>query len=202
MNFLAHSVLSPKDDRILLGNFAGDFFKGTKFDQYHPAIAEGVRLHRKIDAFTDNHQVVKSAKAIIREDLRLFSGVAIDMYWDYFLANNWEKRDSAAFENHIQFVYELSNNHLAESSALFQSVFPIMESNNWLQKYASYDGLEIIMMQMHRRIGERSTLDQSITVLQRHEKQLQELFAAFWMDVLAFVRQDYEIINPIVLNTT
>lgn len=199
MNFLAHSVLSPKNDRILLGNFAGDFFKGTKFDHYHPEIAEGVKLHRKIDVFTDGHPNVKAAKAIVREELKLFSGIAIDMFWDYFLARIWQKNAQVQFENHVRFVYQLSDQYLPETSSLFQSVFPIMKSNNWLMKYASYDGLNTIMLQMHQRIGERSTLKNSIKVLQNNESELEDLFVEFWNAAVDFVQQDYEVHNPISL---
>ena len=86
MNFLAHSILSPKDPLVMLGNLCGDFIKGSKFEGLNASIVEGVRLHRSIDSFTDSHQLFKEAKTIVRPHFKLFSGVVIDMFLDYFIA--------------------------------------------------------------------------------------------------------------------
>ena len=75
MNFLAHSILSPKSPLVMLGNLCGDLIKGNKFEGINLNIIEGVRLHRSIDSFTDSHQLIREAKSIVRPEFKLFSGI-------------------------------------------------------------------------------------------------------------------------------
>lgn len=198
MNFLAHSVLSPKSDLILIGNFAGDFFKGSKLDVYHDDLQEGVKLHRMLDVYTDQHEKVRESKAIVRESFGLFSGIAIDMFWDYFLAKNWTIRDKAGFDKHVQNVYQVTQDNLHHCSDLVKQVFPIMYENDWLRKYGTYDGLSLIMHQMHKRIGKHSKLNNSVDVLIKNEAPLEALFLEFWEDVVKYCGTHYTIINPLI----
>ena len=57
MNFLAHSYLSGSDQKILVGNFIGDFVKGKQYENYDDSIQKGIILHREIDYYTDKHEV-------------------------------------------------------------------------------------------------------------------------------------------------
>ena len=94
MNFLAHIYLSGDTNEILIGNFIGDYVKGNDYLKYPTNIGKGILLHRKIDAFTDKHSVTKSCKTFINPKYRKFSGIVIDIFYDHFLATNWEQYSS------------------------------------------------------------------------------------------------------------
>ena len=66
MNFLAHLYLSGEDDEVKLGNFIGDYVKGSKYLEYAEKIKKGILLHRKIDSFTDSHPLIKEASEAFR----------------------------------------------------------------------------------------------------------------------------------------
>lgn len=53
MNFLAHAHLSGENEDILFGNFVADAVKGNEVMNFEGDIRQGIRLHRKIDVFTD-----------------------------------------------------------------------------------------------------------------------------------------------------
>src|SRR5438094_5646041 len=55
MNYLAHLFLAGDTAELLIGNLAGDFVKGPLRDEFTPGIREGIRQHRRLDAFTDTH---------------------------------------------------------------------------------------------------------------------------------------------------
>jgi len=184
MNFLAHSILSPQKPLIMLGNLAGDFVKGNKMIGLHQNIIVGVKLHRSIDTFTDSHPLVKEAKGIVRSEFRLFSGVVIDMFWDYFVANSMIESGSNVLSNHINYVYNSANTNFNYLPEAFKPVFPYMEKHNWLGAYSTKEGLESIMLQMRYRIGNKSPLDQAVRILEMHEQEFQQLFNQFWKEAL------------------
>lgn len=55
MNYLAHLHLGGQKPQQLLGSLYGDFVKGTLSGNFSAQTAEAIRLHRRIDAFTDSH---------------------------------------------------------------------------------------------------------------------------------------------------
>ena len=57
-----------------------------------------------------------------------------------------------------------------------------MEQYNWLQTYASSEGLRSIMFQMRRRIGDKSPLDEAVDILIRKEDDFNHLFRQIWED--------------------
>ncbi len=89
MNFLAHLYLSPDNTEIIIGNFIADHIVGNKFQQYSDAIQKGIMLHREIDTYTDAHAIVRRSKRRLNERYRHYNGVIIDIFYDHFLAVNW-----------------------------------------------------------------------------------------------------------------
>ncbi|MDZ7847796.1 MAG: hypothetical protein U5L96_14100 [Owenweeksia sp.] len=90
MNFLAHLALSNNDDDIMLGNFIADSLRSKQWSQFKPEVIEGVKLHHKIDFFTDHHPVVERSKARLRDHQSKYSPVVVDILYDHFLAHNFE----------------------------------------------------------------------------------------------------------------
>lgn len=178
MNFLAHSILSPKKPLVMLGNLCGDFVKGSKFIGIHPDVVKGVRIHRAIDSFTDSHSLVREAKLIVRPQFRLYSGVVIDMFFDYFLANK-----ISDLKKHVNYVYGAANDNWLILPQQFKEVLPFMQKYNWLEAYAKYEGLRKIMWQMRKRIGDKSPLDTSVDLLISKEAVFKSLFDEFWKEI-------------------
>ena len=89
MNFLAHAHLSGEDEPLLFGNFVADSIKGRQLQSYNRRIVQGVKLHRIIDAFTDQHPLVRNSVTLVKSDLGRYAGVAVDIFYDHFLAKNW-----------------------------------------------------------------------------------------------------------------
>jgi len=99
MNYLAHIFLSGEDPDLLAGNFMGDFIKGSDYRNYPQGIANGMVFHRFIDSFTDQH----AESALLREKLRptcgRYAGIALDMIYDYYLAESWSDYSELKLED-------------------------------------------------------------------------------------------------------
>ena len=51
MNFLAHAYFANGDAHRIVGQFCGDFVRGSDLSAYSSGIQRGIRMHRQIDAF-------------------------------------------------------------------------------------------------------------------------------------------------------
>lgn len=183
MNFLAHSYLSPKVDLIMLGNLSGDFVKGKSMEGIQIDIATGARLHRAIDTFTDNHPDFKAAKRIIAPKFNHYSGVLIDMFFDYFLAKKWNAQAPLQLQQHIKYIYKVGTANSKILPLKFQPVLLIMIQYDWLSMYYNHKGLKKILTQMTYRIKHKSLLYESVDLLIKNEADLECLFDSFWLSI-------------------
>ena len=89
MNFLAHAwLVSAGSDDFLYGNLIADGVKGRDLSDWPAAIAQGVRHHRRVDAWVDSHPSVANARRRAPVAQRRYAGIALDMLWDHFLARD------------------------------------------------------------------------------------------------------------------
>src|SRR5215218_3419008 len=88
MNYLAHAYLSFGDPALLAGNMLSDFIKGKKQFEYSEAVRKGIKLHRAIDKFTDDHAATAKAKQFFKPVYRLYASPFTDIVYDHFLAND------------------------------------------------------------------------------------------------------------------
>lgn len=104
MNLLAHSVLAFDDAALLAGQFAGDFVRGPDLSGWSPRVAAGIRLHRRVDAFTDAHPLVVAARSEFEPALRRHAGVIIDVVFDHLLARAWPRPAGRTLAEHARWV--------------------------------------------------------------------------------------------------
>ncbi len=98
MNYLAHAYLSFHNPDILAGNMISDFVKGKKQFDYPSIIQKGIRLHRDIDTFTDQHPSTKKGKEDFKPAVGSYSGAFMDVVYDHFLALDTDE----FFENNLK----------------------------------------------------------------------------------------------------
>ncbi|GAC1601989.1 MAG: acyl carrier protein phosphodiesterase [Hymenobacter sp.] len=186
MNFLAHLFLSGPAEAanyadVLLGNFIADSVPGRQVENYSPGVQVGIRLHRAIDTYTDQHPVVRRATQRLRAAGHgKYAGVISDMFLDHFLA-----RDFAAFavESLAEFterVYALLTARHAELPLRVQQFLPHMARHNWLLSYADVEGLARALAGLSRRASPGSGMEKAGVELQAnyaaYEGDFQEFF--------------------------
>ena len=106
MNFLAHEYLSKQHKGIRVGNFLADFIRGNDLENYSEEVKLGIELHRKIDEFTDSHELVDASKKLLHPRQGKYSSVLLDIYYDYFLAKNWSKFTDQPLKEFATIVYD------------------------------------------------------------------------------------------------
>ncbi|MCE3258398.1 MAG: phosphodiesterase [Bacteroidetes bacterium] len=189
MNYLAHSFLSNNQPGLIIGNFIADHLHGNNFGSFPPEVIEGVKLHRRIDSFTDSHIKFQESKRLFYEGFEKYSGILIDIYFDHLLASNFHDYSQVKLEDYCRNTYEIYNQHLQllpKSSAGF---LEYVLKNNAYFAYGSVDGIERVLYHLSHRINHGIWLNESVELFRKNEKQLKENFDIFFKDAIrTFVR--------------
>ena len=180
MNFLAHAYLSGENEQILLGNFMGDFIKGKKYTQYPKNIGIGVLLHREIDSFTDQHPQVKISKQKLYATTGHYASVVVDIFYDHFLIQHWEKFSAHEINFFIQHVHQIAEKFIEKLPDKAQKMLPYMIEHNWLKSYGSFKGLERSLSGISRRSPYNPSLQDSLKILHEEYESFNEDFLIFF----------------------
>ncbi|UPQ78845.1 ACP phosphodiesterase [Flavobacterium azooxidireducens] len=183
MNFLAHIYLSGDNKQIQIGNFMADGIRGNDYLNYPDDIQKGIILHRAIDTFTDAHPIFRKSKHRLHEKYGHYSGVIIDIFYDHFLAKNWQKYSDEPLEKTAADFYENLSSNYAILTERTKGMMPYMIARNWLVSYASLEGLSMIMFQMDHRTKNRVDMHLSMNELKEFYTEFEEEFTAFFEEL-------------------
>lgn len=188
MNFLAHAYLSFGEEEILIGNFIGDFVKGSSLHTYSAGIQNGIFLHREIDRYTDFHPLVKEGQTYLRPYFGHYSTVITDIYFDYFLSLYWKNFSSLSLESFASNTYKtlfLKEEILPEK---FVQVLIWMKNQNWLLNYGTHSGIEQAFKGLARRAKFDSKMEEAPRFLGEKEREFKEIFFAFFEELKIFAK--------------
>lgn len=183
MNHLAHLYLSSDSEEEMVGQFIADAVKGNDFNLYGPNIRNGILLHRWVDSFTDTHDLVKGLRAKYRPKLGLYSGVLIDLVFDYYLAKDFQihsGRDLAEFQ---QFTFHVLNKHEDVFPEKMKKYFFHMKDKEFMMKYAHSEGMSAIVKQMGMRIPRGEALIEAGDFFLDHVEVASNYFPDFFVEL-------------------
>jgi acyl carrier protein phosphodiesterase len=189
VNFLAHIYLSFDDPQITLGNFMADSIRGRDYLQFPERIQKGVLLHRAIDTFTDTHPITRKSSKRLHSRYRHYSMVIVDIYYDHFLARNWDSYSDISLESFTDNFYILLEENLHLMPETVQLMTPYMITDNWLLSYRELDGIHRVLKGLNRRTGLKSGMDQAMEELEDFYGEFQTEFTAFFDELIIFSRQ-------------
>ena len=191
MNYLAHIYLAEDTEESLLGNIMGDFVKGPIGGGFHPEIIKGIRTHRKVDVFTDSHEIFRASRRLISPERRRFSGIIMDLAFDHLLAKNWASYSDRELGAFIQRTYEVLTRRNDLLPEKFRMALPRMIEEDWLGSYRTMEGagtaIDRISGRLRRRFGRENTLTGAIEEVERNYEELERNFNAFFPELIAFV---------------
>lgn len=189
MNFLAHLYLSEDNTNIMIGNFIADSIRGNQFTHLHPEIQQGIRLHREIDTFTDAHDIVRRSKRRLHKRYGLYAGVVIDIFYDHYLAKNWNRYSAIPLDLYVDQVYQLLQSNFDILPEKTQHMLPFMIEYNWLYNYQFREGIQRVMNGMNRRTKNRAQMNLALEDLVALDHEFQEDFTTFFEDLRIFSHQ-------------
>lgn len=187
MNFLAHFHLAWPDEGLLAGALEGDFHKGPVGSALAPDLAEGIRLHRAIDAFTDNHPQVIALREQFPASLRRYAGILIDLSFDHFLSLHWGRYSELELQTFTRRVHLALENRSMQLSSGSLQMLQALRSHDLLNRYHEWS----LVTASAQRVGERFRFNRSNPLLDVEQglsplkSDLERAFIAFYPDLMA-----------------
>lgn len=192
MNYLAHVYLSGSDKDLIIGNFIADHVKGKAYLDYPETIQKGILLHRKIDDFTDHHPLFKKNVTLLFPQFRHYSRVIVDMFFDHFLAAQWELYHPDPLEDFSRQFYLLMQEYSGSLPDKTKKILPILSKYNWFVAYQSLEGLEDILFQMSQRTRFPSNMSLAVLNLEKNYSNIALDFKVFFNELEDFVKREKE----------
>jgi acyl carrier protein phosphodiesterase len=188
MNYLAHLYLSGTNKGVKVGNFIGDYVKGSSYKRFAPDIQTGIILHRRIDTFTDNHPVARESRDAFRLHYRRYSGVVVDIVFDHFLAANWDHFSDQSLNSFVSDSHQILMSHYFSLPGVVKQFLPFLIKSRRMEHYKSYDGIHrtLRIMASHSSLPDHS--DWAIKQLQLHYESLREQFFSFFQEAITMSR--------------
>jgi len=167
MNFLAHIYLSGSDELIQLGNFSGDYVKGTDFSSFPEKVITGLKMHRDIDTLTDSHSAFLESKKRLVPVYGRYAGVVVDIFYDHILATTWDSYCKTPLTPYTRtFYYNMVRNyhHLPREVKYF---LPFIIQSGRLSSYATTEGIGEALTIMSRRTSLPNRTTAAVELLKR-----------------------------------
>jgi len=183
MNYLAHILLSGSNRKMQIGNFIGDAVKGSSYKDFPQDMCKGILLHRAIDDYTDKHPAVREAVHVLKPEFGRYSGVLLDIYFDYLLASHFESFAGVPLKKYTrQFYISLIINYRYLPVRFKRFIWHFIMTDR-LGKYATPNGIReaLDIMVEYRHID--ISVDKAIWYMEKHTEELFAVFQPFFIEL-------------------
>jgi acyl carrier protein phosphodiesterase len=186
MNHLAHALLAGAEPDLIVGGLLGDFWRGAIPASWPPAAAQGVRLHRRIDSYTDAHPATRAARARFAAPFRRYAGILLDVWFDHVLATRLV--GAGELRERLAPVYHA----LAEDADWWPPPFRIFASrvrmHDGLGAYQDREHVAAVLERIAGRLSHDNPVGIALPTLEALEAPLARDFSALWPDLEAQAR--------------
>lgn len=165
MNFLAHFYLSSESEDDLIGSFLGDFHKGS-VQSLPERFRPGVVRHRRIDAMTDVHPATRRSRGRLRPWCGHYSGLIVDVFYDHFLAADWDDYSGTSLSTFVQQTYDALLRYESVLPRTGRWVARRMREDDWLTSYRQISGIRTALERMSGRLKRPFPLESTLPLLQ------------------------------------
>jgi acyl carrier protein phosphodiesterase len=193
MNHLAHIFLSGNSDYVKIGNFIGDYIKGKKYKKYAPEIQNGIIMHRNIDNFTDNNETPKKIKPLFAGYYGKYAGIITDVFYDHFLAVNWDNFSDVPLENFVNRFYTILEENKQVLPRKVQNFLPRMIENDRIYSYKYFQGLEKALSVMSKHTSLPDYTSKAMNILSDNYSLINRNFLEFFPKIINFITEHYSV---------
>ena len=165
----------------------GDFVKGKDLSHLPTHWQQGIRLHRAIDVYTDNHAIVKQLRTELGP-LRRYGGIIMDILFDHILAKQFAQHNHG--EELASFAPKVYADFLQQPQALPENFLPIsqrMAEHDWLTSYQDIDILKRVLQRTSLRLSRQPPLHDAHNWYLQQQTHLDQLFSEFYADLITYV---------------
>lgn len=203
MHFLAHLYLSGESSSLIVGNFIGEIKTITDPSGFRPDIQEGILLQKLIDEFTNQHEAVIRSRERLNSKYSKYSDFIIDVFYDHFLALNWEAYSSVSLEEFTCSRYDILVENMDLMPYKAKGILPVMAKSNWMNKFRTIGGVHQTIKEMDMRSTKLTHTLLATEDLLANYKEFVNDFNEFFPSLIEFVNErvtlkDYSNITTVV----
>ena len=188
MNWLAHIYLSDPDPAARVGNMLPDLVPMNALASLPSGLQRGVAQHRRVDAFTDAHPIVRRSISRFAPPFRRFGGILTDLFYDHFLARDWRHFVVQPLEQFVGDVYAAFPTFREQMPALAYERLEQIRTADWLCSYGTVAGIAKALDRIGGRFSRPVNLSGAIRILEDKYEAFGADFVAFLPEVRAHVR--------------
>jgi acyl carrier protein phosphodiesterase len=188
MNFLAHFHLAWPDDGLVAGGLEGDFLKGPLRGTLPTRIEAGVKLHRAIDAYTDNHPVIRELRCEFPAQLRRYAGILIDLSFDHYLSQHWARFSAMPLQQFNSDIYRALHAHEAAMSSGARHMAARLTEHDVLSLYGEWQTVIVTAARIGQRFRRHNPLIDIERALNPARPSMEKAFLNFYPQLQSFCR--------------
>jgi acyl carrier protein phosphodiesterase len=187
VNYLVHLFLAGDNPHYLVGHMLGDFVKPREIAAYPPEIRAGIRMHQRVDAFSESHPVFAASRRRFEPPYRRYAGILVDLAYDHLLARHWgDYSPDVSLAEFTQRAYAVLREHRAILPDRLQRMLPYMIEDDWLCSYRELENIGRALRGIAHRLRRENPLPTAMAALQAAYSGLESDFRLFFPDLVEF----------------
>jgi acyl carrier protein phosphodiesterase len=167
VNFLAHLWLTDIASLPLAGAILGDHVRGRLDGQWPVALEASIKLHRRIDAATDRHAVIRTVREDFAPGHRRYAGIVLDLLCDHALANDWPSYSGESLDDFAS----RCGREIALQRAWFETAGLAVDGDRFAQlllSYRSEAGIDTAIRRTAQRLSRPALLTDAARDWRQH----------------------------------
>ncbi len=187
MNYLAHTYLSGNHPLEMMGNTWGDLLRPKDYPTLHPDLLKGIKRHKLIDAFTDQHAGVHFIIDLIRPYQGKYTPVVVDVLMDYMLSKYWKRFCNESIEDYCADKYKLVQEYLHLLPERLHPRIQRMLSHQWLESCKDRERMKDTFSMLSRRASFENQIPEAMKPYEVHEAIMDNMFLSFFEDLRSYI---------------
>jgi acyl carrier protein phosphodiesterase len=157
--------------------------KGPVPESLPDQLIRHLRLHRRIDAYTQRSPAFQASRSRLDPGFRYARSILVDVFYDHFLAQQWERFSVIPLTEFTRQVYQGLQQCVIYLPLPLQQQLPHMMENDWLYSYRRPEIVERVLGRLEARLKYRFPLAEGYRELARLRAELESDFAAFMTEI-------------------
>jgi len=162
MEILLNAYFSYGDSETMVGSLLGGSYVNNHNNKFAPSIERGQMISQAIDTFIESSPVCQKSIELLSPRARKYSLTILRLYYDHFLAKNWDKYSKAKYETFCADVIDV----LKTQNDIFpykpKRVANRIIRKNLISKLSTINGLNEYIQDMTRYNSYNSSISESI----------------------------------------
>lgn len=189
MNYLAHVYLARHSEEAMVGALLGDFVRADISGRFGAVMEAEIRVHRRVDAFTDTHPAVVEARRLFGGGRRRFAGIALDVFYDHLLTLEWNAFCDEPLPEFLMRFYAALATYSMRLPAEVRPIAARIAAQDWLGSYGTRAGVDATVSRISQRLSRNGhLLRECLPELDTHAPAIRRGFDALFPELVAYAQ--------------